>query len=179
MNPTRCLLPSLLIALVATACAGPAPLPRQPLAPAAAPTTGPAGEDGLVERGFFERGRVRAEAAERLTPAAPTTVPAEPIEPNPARPAAPVFRSFVETVEVPVERVVEVEVQPRRYDRYDAYVGSRRAYRRRGTTPFPIGTAIGAGVGAIVGHQDGRRGRGALIGSGIGLLFDLDRWSRW
>lgn len=159
-----------LLALVAGACAAPKPLPRQALAPAAA-TTVPA---------EIEAGRVRTEAVERRTPpveVAPPQQPNVPIEPNPARPSAPVFRSFVETVEVPVERVVEVEVPRQGYDRYDAYVDSRRV-RRRGTTPFPVGTAIGAGVGAIIGHQDGNRGRGALIGSGIGLLLDLSRWSR-
>ena len=42
------------------------------------------------------------------------------------------------------------------------------------TTPVAdgavIGTALGAGLGAIVGHQSGRQGEGALIGAGIGAL---------
>lgn len=55
---------------------------------------------------------------------------------------------------------------------YDPYGYYGRPYRR---STFPINTAIGAGVGAIIGHQRGRRGRGALIGGGIGLLFDTLR----
>lgn len=57
---------------------------------------------------------------------------------------------------------------------YDPYWGhyGRRTWRR---STFPINTALGAGLGAIIGHQRGRRGRGALIGGGVGLLFDLAR----
>ena len=41
-------------------------------------------------------------------------------------------------------------------------------YRRR----FPLGsTLVGAGLGAIIGHQSGNRDRGAAIGAGLGLLF--------
>ncbi|MFK7738866.1 MAG: hypothetical protein AB8H80_00985 [Planctomycetota bacterium] len=66
-----------------------------------------------------------------------------------------------------------------RRDAYREYLQDRRfrGGRRRGNA-FPVNTAIGAGIGAIVGHQRGRRGRGALVGSGIGLLFDLARWTR-
>ncbi|HEY3226883.1 MAG TPA: glycine zipper family protein [Planctomycetota bacterium] len=42
--------------------------------------------------------------------------------------------------------------------------------------PFVSDTVLlGAGVGAIIGHQSGHRTRGALIGAGAGFL--LDRWS--
>ncbi|MCK5944781.1 MAG: glycine zipper family protein [Planctomycetes bacterium] len=163
----------LLLALSLAACAAPKVLPRQSLAPAVAPPS----------HAFVDRDRVRVEAAERSTPVPSTPAPSMP-EHNAARPGPrpepPVYRTVVETVEV--ERVVEVEAPRWRdyggYD-YDVYLDGRRSYRRRGTTPFPVNTAIGAGVGAIIGHQRGRRGRGALIGSGIGLLLDLDRWSRW
>lgn len=64
------------------------------------------------------------------------------------------------------------------YRQYDDYLDYRTSYRyrpyRRGR--FPINTAVGAGIGAIIGHQRGRRDRGALIGGGVGLLFDLNRW---
>lgn len=33
-----------------------------------------------------------------------------------------------------------------------------------------IGSAVGAGSGAIIGHQAGSSGRGALIGAGVGAL---------
>lgn len=33
-----------------------------------------------------------------------------------------------------------------------------------------LGGALGAGTGAIVGHQSGHQGEGALIGAGIGAL---------
>jgi len=48
-------------------------------------------------------------------------------------------------------------------------------YYKRPRVRFPVNTAVGAGIGAIVGHQRGRRHRGALIGGSIGLLFDLQR----
>ena len=35
---------------------------------------------------------------------------------------------------------------------------------------------IGAGVGAIIGHQHGRRTRGALIGAGVGLFIGCWGW---
>jgi uncharacterized protein YcfJ len=42
------------------------------------------------------------------------------------------------------------------------------------TTPVQdgavVGGALGAGLGAIVGHQSGRAGEGALIGAGAGAL---------
>lgn len=50
------------------------------------------------------------------------------------------------------------------------YYGS---YRHRST--FPVNTVLGAGVGAIIGHQSHHRDRGAAIGAGIGLLLDLAR----
>ena len=33
-----------------------------------------------------------------------------------------------------------------------------------------VGSAVGAGSGAIIGHQSGHRGRGALIGAGVGAI---------
>ena len=110
-------------------------------------------------------------------------------EASPARPA-PIYRSVVETVEVPVyaespgrvERDVRTDPGVEGVDYYGYVDGYRdpawRRYGRRRPTPFPVNTAIGAGIGAIVGHQRGRRGRGALVGAGVGLLFDLHRWVR-
>ncbi|MHC5064643.1 MAG: glycine zipper family protein [Planctomycetota bacterium] len=56
----------------------------------------------------------------------------------------------------------------------DQYGDSRPSPVRRST--FPIQTAIGAGVGAIIGHQSGDRGEGAAIGAGVGLLLDFMSW---
>lgn len=42
------------------------------------------------------------------------------------------------------------------------------------TTPVQdgaiLGGALGAGAGAVIGHQSGRQGEGALIGAGVGAL---------
>lgn len=57
-------------------------------------------------------------------------------------------------------------------DTYGRPYYHEQRYRR---SSFPVNTAIGAGLGAIIGHQSGRRDRGAAIGAGIGLLFDLAR----
>jgi hypothetical protein len=71
------------------------------------------------------------------------------------------------------------EPEPRRdYRQYDDYLRYRSSYRHRSyrRSRFPVNTVVGAGIGAIIGHQRGRRDRGALIGGGVGLLFDLNRW---
>ncbi|MCA8969517.1 MAG: hypothetical protein KDC95_07025 [Planctomycetes bacterium] len=57
---------------------------------------------------------------------------------------------------------------------YDSgYYGPRR-YR----SPMPWNTLFYGGLGAIIGHQYGRRDRGLAIGAGFGLLQDALRW-RW
>lgn len=51
------------------------------------------------------------------------------------------------------------------------YQGYRPSRRR-----FGLGnTLFGAGLGAIIGHQNGRRDKGAAIGAGIGFLLDMAR----
>lgn len=92
------------------------------------------------------------------------------------------YRTFTQTVEVPVEVVVEREVPVAGEPYYVGTRGYRDWYdydraRRRGAW-FPVNTVVGAGVGAIIGHQRGRRDRGALIGGSTGLLLDLARWWR-
>jgi len=177
MNPSRSSI-LLLLALSFGACAS-NPLPRQPLAPAPSPDVRPVVEEVRVRTDAVERGAAQ--------PTTPEQAPQPEPQPNPARPSGtayqesryegPRYRTVVETVEVPVERYVPVAAQPG-YDRYDAYVDGYRSGRRQ-PNPFPINTAIGAGVGAIIGHQSGHRGRGAWIGSGVGLLFDIGRWTNW
>lgn len=80
-------------------------------------------------------------------------------------------RRYVAPAPVPqriVERIYVTSPDPYR----EHYRHEQRYYRSR----FPWNTAIGAGLGAVIGHQSGRRDRGAAIGAGIGLLFDLARW---
>jgi hypothetical protein len=83
------------------------------------------------------------------------------------------FRSVVEVVEVPQPVAADPgdAGQARYY--HDDWQPERHQERRRGF--FPVGTAVGAGVGAVIGNQSGRRGRGAAIGAGLGLLFDINR----
>lgn len=50
------------------------------------------------------------------------------------------------------------------------------AYDRGYETPFPVNTLVGAGIGAAF-SGCGDHGEGAAIGAGIGLMFDLARWS--
>lgn len=98
----------------------------------------------------------------------------------------PTYRTVVHVVETPV--YVEVPVQADApealaYDPYyagyvDYYRGDYRGRRHSREPFFPINTAIGAGIGAIIGNQSRNRDRGALIGGSLGLLMDLDRWSR-
>ncbi len=55
------------------------------------------------------------------------------------------------------------------------YVGDPYCEPRHST--FPINTALGAGIGAIIGNQSGESECGAAIGAGIGFLLDvLPRW---
>ena len=72
---------------------------------------------------------------------------------------------------MPVDRYV---LPPSQVDGGVVYTPS--AYERYRTRHrFPINTVIGAGVGAVIGNQRGRRSRGAWIGGSIGLMFDLMR----
>jgi hypothetical protein len=64
------------------------------------------------------------------------------------------------------------------YDR-GAYYGRYHAYPRRSYGFFPWNTVFYGGLGAVIGHQSGRRDRGLAIGAGLGLLLDTFRASRW
>jgi hypothetical protein len=85
------------------------------------------------------------------------------------------FRSVVEVVEVPQPVAADPgdAAQARYY--HDDWQPERYRYQERRRGFFPVGTAVGAGVGAVIGNQSGRRGRGAAIGAGLGLLFDITR----
>lgn len=116
--------------------------------------------------------------------AADVSPPVPAVASSPTRETPPTYRTVVHVVEVPVlaEPSPAEEPRPFAYDpAYAGYVDDVR-YRespRRWREPFfPVNTALGAGVGAILGHQSRHRGRGALIGGSLGLLLDLDRWFR-
>lgn len=149
------------VVLLGVACTAPRHLPRAPLA--APPTV----RSAPVERAVPSPLVVPVSVASVRDPAAGD---AAVVDQEPELRTTVVYRSVVERVEVPVERVVEVPVV------VGGDVVARRPRRSRGT--FPLHTALGAGVGAIIGHQHGRRGRGAWIGGGVGLLFDLMHASR-
>ncbi len=53
------------------------------------------------------------------------------------------------------------------------YTSRSSYYRGSHRSSFPVHTVVGAGLGAIIGHQSHHRDRGAAIGAGIGLLLDL------
>ncbi|MEC7725986.1 MAG: YMGG-like glycine zipper-containing protein [Planctomycetota bacterium] len=149
-------------ALLLGACSATKPLPRQALAPAAAAQRVQAAPRGVGTEAAERRGSPRSQAPVQGTS-------------NAARPYATLRRSVVE------EAAAEAAPPPRTtpsYDAYGDYRERRPAPRRRRETSFPVNTAVGAGFGAVLGHQAGRRDEGALIGGGIGLLFDLARWSR-
>jgi hypothetical protein len=84
-------------------------------------------------------------------------------------------RRYVAPAPEPV-RIVERIYEPVYVDRYDEYRTVYRVEHDRYRSRFPWNTAVGAGIGAIIGHQSGRRDRGAAIGAGVGLLFDMFRW---
>lgn len=74
----------------------------------------------------------------------------------------------------PIETPVTYQPPPQQYN--DGYYVNQPVDPNCRQTAFPIHTALGATVGAIIGHQSGRDGEGAAIGAGLGLLFDLTRW---
>lgn len=53
-------------------------------------------------------------------------------------------------------------------------IGAAAMFTGCNTTPTQDGAiaggALGAGAGAIIGHQSGKTGEGALIGAGVGAL---------
>lgn len=168
----------LAVAAMAAACASPEPLPRAQLAPPlqlAAPVD-------LAGEQEADAGR----ADRDQSPPVRGTARNQGFDGDGNDLAPSTYRTVIETVEVevPVEVVASnpqlgsAGPEVRRYSTYDDYLYQRRAYRAGRPTRFPVNTAIGAGVGAIIGNQRGHRGRGALIGGGVGLLFDLNRWTR-
>jgi len=56
---------------------------------------------------------------------------------------------------------------------YDAYGQPVYYPQSQPYTTFPINTLLGAGVGAVIGHQSHHQSEGAWIGAGAGLLLDL------
>lgn len=86
----------------------------------------------------------------------------------PPPPPAPAPQVVVRREYVPVDR------HAYHHEVYDDGYYVRSPYASRST--FPWHTAVGAGLGAVIGHQSGHRSEGAWIGAGYGLLLDLCRW---
>lgn len=158
---------SILCALLA-ACAVPAAAVRAPQVP-------PRGVD------VPKVDLAREQAARASTDTSPSVASTEPSLPLTLF-TPPTYRTVVHYVEVPVGapeatnaaggEVVSSDVYPAYVDYY-----RRDGHRWRGPY-FPVNTAFGAGIGALIGHQSRHRGRGALIGGSIGLLLDIGRWWR-
>lgn len=99
----------------------------------------------------------------------------------PDQPPEPIYRTV--TVERPVYVDRTVYAYPGYHGGYVYGYGYdacgepiyRTCYPARCESTFPIHTALGAGVGAIIGYQSHRAGQGAWIGAGVGLLLDLAR----
>ncbi len=161
--------------LLLTACTTPTSN-RAPLAVAAPPVAPEAPSARTGQRTLRCVTAHERTANERTVPATRDVLVASP-EPNVARPTRAALGSFVEEVE-PAHAPRAAYPSPVRYEvDYGGYVQQLQ----RQPAPrdwFPVNTLIGAGVGAIIGNQNGSSGRGATIGSGIGLLFDLGRWTR-
>lgn len=68
--------------------------------------------------------------------------------------------------------------EPAAATRYDPYLDPYWRVRRSREIWFPIDTVIGAGIGSAIGRHGRHRWRGAWIGGGIGLMFDLHRLLR-
>lgn len=159
----------LMVAVTAVACAAPPTQTRAPLVPLL-PVAAPAVDAG---RQAADAGRADRDQSASALPEVERRFDVET--------SAPTYRTLIETVEVEVQVPAEPSViyvnSDRGYSTYDDYLDNRRVQRaRRRGTRFPVNTVVGAGVGAIIGHQRGRRDRGALIGGGVGLLLDLSRW---
>ncbi|MBL8731216.1 MAG: glycine zipper 2TM domain-containing protein [Planctomycetes bacterium] len=161
----RCQLsPWFVIVATLAGCAAPRPLPRVPQVPPLAAASPVA----VIEPGM------RA-AADRSPPS--------PRPPAPAFPAVqePVYRTVTRVIEVPAA-APEPPAPEVRYEYVGyPYVVDRGHYHHRPRDSwFPVNTVVGAGIGAVIGNQHSRRwrDRGALIGAGYGLLFDLPRWLR-
>jgi hypothetical protein len=100
---------------------------------------------------------------------------------QPDQPPEPIYRTV--TVDRPVYVDRTVYAYPGYHGGYVYGYGYdacgepiyRTYYPARCESTFPIHTALGAGVGAIIGYQSHQAGQGAWIGAGIGLLLDLAR----
>ena len=153
-----------IVSLLAGSCAGPSMVsaPQVPLR-----------TDAGTEASSWREERVLA-AADRSPPVA--RPPAGTLTVT-----APTYRTVIHVVEQPVYIAPPAENEAR----WDEGVwdegewDAARRYERVDVPPrpwFPVHTALGAGIGAIIGHQSGDRAEGAWIGGSLGLLLDLGRW---
>ena len=191
------------VGLIAAGCASARPLPRAPLVPPL-PQADPRVE--RVERAERREGGARAPTRTESDRSPPTTSERPEYLP-PSQPVYRTVVHTVEVERADAVPQYDASAypdpgyatsssqpsyyQPSYYQPYygsyygyggygsygGAYYGYGAPWRSRGPG-FPINTALGAGIGAIIGNQSGRSGRGALIGGGVGLLLDLPRLFR-
>lgn len=154
---------ALFLVISATACATPRPLPRARLAPMLE-----------IESVQIVNDRIRADR-DQSAPLRVHVGEASQIDGRNTATPPVTYRTVVQTIEVSAPSATYAD-QEAPYDVYGAYLHDRAYRQDHRPSSFPVNTAIGAGVGAIIGHQSGHRGRGAWIGSGVGLLLDLNRW---
>lgn len=161
-----------ILACLSAACSSPPNAPRAAVPPATRP------EPVVDQRPPAAQRSVQRAEDEAATDAWLERAAEEARQRNPDTPPVP----------LQVERVVERPVYVDRwggyrsvyydgygYDVYGNPVYVERYARRDPFGGFPINTAIGAGIGSAVGRR-GRRTESALIGAGIGLMFDMARW---
>ncbi|MBM3974945.1 MAG: hypothetical protein FJ301_12690 [Planctomycetes bacterium] len=156
-------LPLLSCLLAFAACAA-APSPRLALTPLGAPTAA---------------GRIETVRADADRSAAPVGAPS-PFVHDPAiralygdaAPAGTTAASDVATTGATVDAPSAATTTAPTIAVYDAY-----GYRRAREPFVPAATVFGAGLGAALSAR-GHRSEGALLGAGIGLLFDLQNAGR-
>jgi hypothetical protein len=91
---------------------------------------------------------------------------------NPEQPPAPIYQTVEHTTYVDRPVYYDRRYPDQHYDDYGQPAYGNPYYGHPGT--FPVHTAIGAGMGAIIGNQfHHQSGQGAAIGAGVGLLLDL------
>ncbi len=173
----RSVIPMLLGLALAAGCAGPrVPQPEVPparlenggrIAPDARTKT----DDEATDRWLQQRTGEQARTTDKVRGRTPTDEEATQhwLEQEGER------RTYVPPVPPPQRVVERVVVQTPQYG-YDGY-GYPEGYERRyATTPFPVYTTYGAGLGAAIGSASHHAGQGAAIGAGVGLVLDLVRW---
>ena len=142
------------------ACAGAQPARRLPPTPPAAPAV------------VAMESRVRADAERAPAPPGATS----PFVSDPE--VRVLYRAAWTAPAAPAAASVAAGTEPPPPGWSDPAYATPAPMPPRQRQPFlPIGTVLGAGIGGALSTRS-HRGEGALLGAGIGLLFDLQRSAR-